>query len=71
MSFRDSEFQESLQAFKISSSLATKDHVPDDQVSQNSLCVEWDHVADGEASENRYHPVCPQTPGVVNHVLTV
>lgn len=31
MSYRDSEFQESLQAFQISSSLATKDHVPENK----------------------------------------
>lgn len=33
MSYRDSEFQESLQAFQISSSLAIKDHVPENKVS--------------------------------------
>lgn len=32
MSYRDSEFQEMLQAFKISSSLADTDHVPENKV---------------------------------------
>ncbi len=32
MSYRDSEFREMLQAFKISSSLDVKDHVPEKQV---------------------------------------
>jgi 6-phosphofructokinase 1 len=31
MSFRDSEFQDSLQAFRISSSLSVGDHVPKEQ----------------------------------------
>jgi 6-phosphofructokinase 1 len=31
MSYRDSEFQDSLQAFRISSSLSIEDHVPKDQ----------------------------------------
>lgn len=40
MSYRDSEFKEMLQAFRISSSLDIKDHVPEKQVSSMGQCWE-------------------------------
>jgi hypothetical protein len=43
MSYRDSEFKEMLQAFRISSSLDIKDHVPEKQVSQMGQCWEREY----------------------------
>ena len=61
MSFRDSEFQESLQAFKISSSLATRDHVAEDKVS-NFMMVKARIRADDPATTNRYYSVSHLVP---------
>jgi hypothetical protein len=66
MSFRDPEFQEILQAFKISSSLSPMERVPENKV---RLAMSFSRVLTTVALANRYHSVSP-TSASIGHILT-